>query len=80
MASAISLCSIGMYLNEDCDQDNDKPKQFSEFSAENKKLLELRCNLKSIHTVCWKHERFYLGQFVGKQRYCCDPFQRHAIV
>ena len=76
MASHLSLCSIGAFLNDVCGQDTDR-KSFSEFTIDEKKLLILRCGVKSIDSVCRHHERMYLGQFVGKERFCCDPFNKH---
>ncbi|RXM94358.1 ARL14 effector protein [Acipenser ruthenus] len=80
-------CSIGAHCGqeEDCHKTtytkNTGILKLLELPLEKRQLLLRRSNFKnqdSTTTVCYHHEKLFLGKYSFLQKACCDPFRLHA--
>ena len=55
-------------------------KLFSDFSVDDKKLINIRCNITLSHEsyICRSHEKYVLHIYAYNQRSCCDPKKNHT--
>ena len=82
MELTLNSCSIGKSLNESCHATKFTRKRglkaLSELDADEKDLLEIRCNilLTSEDTICFHHEQMYIHKYSNWQLTCRDPSQK----
>ncbi|XP_058871465.1 zinc finger protein 79-like isoform X1 [Acipenser ruthenus] len=83
----MDTCSIGAHCGqeEDCHKTtytkNTGILKLLELPLEKRQLLLRRSNFKnqdSTTTVCYHHEKLFLGKYSFLQKACCDPFRLHA--
>ena len=55
----LKSCSLGTSLNKKSKRTIKDLKDISDFDNKKRKLLMLRCGLKSISPICYYHERVY---------------------
>lgn len=78
-------CSVGIFKKDDCNilsySRQSTINSISKYSDEDKTLLHLRTECKSIETVCAYHEKKFLDKYsllYGTS--CSDPFLAHKKV
>ena len=84
--SKLDPCKIGADINDDCHKTwytygkKKGFKKYSELSPEQKMLLEWWSGVSfdDNDCICLYHLQVYYAQYSDQQRFCCNPFNKHA--
>ena len=75
-------CSIGVYNDDLCHKSDYTRRQeliyVEDLNENDLKLIKLRSGIKEIASICNHHKTVYLQRFEQNEKYCCDPFRKHA--
>lgn len=70
-------CSIGMMLNEECCQLENRTEYYS-LSAEEQELVQERIGqVQEVTSLCDRHLQKYVQFYSDNQKNCCDPLGLH---
>lgn len=77
-------CTIGVKLKEECHKltysRHVEEIILSELAEEDRVLLVTRSGISNDdgNVICLHHKNMFLSRFKSREKYCCDPCQRHS--